>query len=180
MVGSKQASGEEDGGRDGEGDESHKPKRRAEETEINPSLDKVTIVGDVDNRVLIKKISKVGKIAEVMAPPPPPLSPAAPTEEGKKSDDNGSEKPTSPVDEKSARNDEGKDGKGDESPAAVAACNRECSKCTARKEAAACADEADRVGGKTASSKDNTVAASSRPPLAPVRRRIPRLPLAEG
>uniref|UniRef100_A0A0D3G0B4 HMA domain-containing protein n=1 Tax=Oryza barthii TaxID=65489 RepID=A0A0D3G0B4_9ORYZ len=69
-------------------------------TEINPSLDKVTVVGDVDSRVLVKKLSKVGKIAEVMAPPP--SSTAAPSEEGKKSDGNGGEKPTSPADEKSA------------------------------------------------------------------------------
>uniref|UniRef100_I1P5C6 HMA domain-containing protein n=1 Tax=Oryza glaberrima TaxID=4538 RepID=I1P5C6_ORYGL len=75
-------------------------------TEINPSLDKVTVVGDVDSRVLVKKLSKVGKIAEVMAPPPPP-SPAAPSEEGKKSDSNGGEKPTSPADEKSTRKDGG-------------------------------------------------------------------------
>ncbi|EAZ31976.1 hypothetical protein OsJ_16151 [Oryza sativa Japonica Group] len=103
-------------------------------TEINPSLDKVTVVGDVDSRVLVKKLSKVGKIAEVMAPPP--SSTAAPSEEGKKSDGNGGEKPTSPADEKSAaRKDEGKDGKGDKSSSA-AACKQECSKCTAGKEAA--------------------------------------------
>uniref|UniRef100_A0A0D9YZW1 HMA domain-containing protein n=1 Tax=Oryza glumipatula TaxID=40148 RepID=A0A0D9YZW1_9ORYZ len=130
-------------------------------TEINPSLDKVTVVGDVDSRVLVKKLSKVGKIAEVMAPPPPP-SPAAPSEEGKKSDSNGSEKPTSPADEKSTRKDEGKDGKGDKSPAAAAAaaCKQECSKCTAGKEAATRADEAGRAAGKTASSKDATTKSS--------------------
>uniref|UniRef100_A0A0E0MSJ4 HMA domain-containing protein n=1 Tax=Oryza rufipogon TaxID=4529 RepID=A0A0E0MSJ4_ORYRU len=69
-------------------------------TEINPSLDKVTVVGDVDSRVLVQKLSKVGKIAE------------------------------------------------------------ECSKCTARKEAATRADEAGRAGGKTASSKDATTKSS--------------------
>uniref|UniRef100_A0A0E0BW06 HMA domain-containing protein n=1 Tax=Oryza meridionalis TaxID=40149 RepID=A0A0E0BW06_9ORYZ len=117
--------------------------------EINPSLDKVTIVGDVDNRVLVKKRAKVGKIAEVMASPSPP-SPAAPSEEGKKSDGNGSKKPTSPADKKSAR----KDGKGDKSPAAVAACKQECSKCTAGKDATA------HAGGKTTSSKDATAKSS--------------------
>ncbi|EEC74200.1 hypothetical protein OsI_09356 [Oryza sativa Indica Group] len=145
MVGSKRASGEEDGGRDGKleltdsnplslasvfspavsSPYSPSPCSRLQEegvlrTEINPSLDKVTVVGDVDSRVLVKKLSKVGKIAEVMAPPPPP-SPAAPSEEGKKSDSNGGEKPTSPADEKSTRKDEGKDGKGDKSPAVAAA-----------------------------------------------------------
>ncbi|EAY95548.1 hypothetical protein OsI_17395 [Oryza sativa Indica Group] len=125
-------------------------------TEINPSLDKVTVVGDVDSRVLVKKLSKVGKIAEVMAPPP--SSTATPSEEGKKSDGNGGEKPTSPADEKSAaRKDEGKDGKGDKSSSA-AACKQECSKCTAGKEAA---DEAGRAGGKTASSKDTVTAKNS-------------------
>ncbi|KAG8043487.1 hypothetical protein GUJ93_ZPchr0458g22709 [Zizania palustris] len=33
-------------------------------TEIHPSLDKVTVVGDVDSRVLVKKLAKVGKVAE--------------------------------------------------------------------------------------------------------------------
>ncbi|EEC70100.1 hypothetical protein OsI_00745 [Oryza sativa Indica Group] len=184
MVGSKRASGEEDGGRDGKleltdsnplslasvfspavsSPYSPSPCSRLQEegvlrTEINPSLDKVTVVGDVDSRVLVKKLSKVGKITEVMAPPPPP-SPAAPSEEGKKSDSNGGEKPTSPADEKSTRKDEGKDGKGDKSPAAAAAaaaaCKQECSKCTAGKEAATRADEAGRAAGKTASSKDAT------------------------
>uniref|UniRef100_A0A0E0NMI0 HMA domain-containing protein n=1 Tax=Oryza rufipogon TaxID=4529 RepID=A0A0E0NMI0_ORYRU len=180
MVGSKRASGEEDGGRDGKleltdsnplslasvfspavsSPYSPSPCSRLQEegvlrTEINPSLDKVTVVGDVDSRVLVKKLSKVGKITEVMAPPPPP-SPAAPSEEGKKSNSNGGEKPTSPADEKSARKDEGKDGKGNKSPATAAACKQECSKCTARKEAATRADEAGRAAGKTASSKDAT------------------------
>ncbi|EEE54035.1 hypothetical protein OsJ_00713 [Oryza sativa Japonica Group] len=183
MVGSKQASREEDGGQDGKleltdsnplslasvfspavsSPYSPSPCSCLREegvlrTEINPSLDKVTVVGDVDSRVLVQKLSKVGKIAEVMAPPPP--SPAAPSEEGKKSNSNGGEKPTSPADEKSARKDEGKDGKGNKSPATAAACKQECSKCTARKEAATRADEAGRAGGKTASSKDATTKSS--------------------
>uniref|UniRef100_A0A0D9Y4G1 HMA domain-containing protein n=1 Tax=Oryza glumipatula TaxID=40148 RepID=A0A0D9Y4G1_9ORYZ len=191
MVGSKQASREEDGGQDGKLEltdsnpslsppSSHQrsppltPRLLAHacgrkvmkaislkgvlRTEINPSLDKVTVVGDVDSRVLVQKLSKVGKIAEVMAPPPP--SPAAPSEEGKKSNSNGGEKPTSPADEKSARKDEGKDGKGNKSPATAAACKQECSKCTAGKEAATRADEAGRAGGKTASSKDATTKSS--------------------
>ncbi|KAF0892588.1 hypothetical protein E2562_016879 [Oryza meyeriana var. granulata] len=122
-------------------------------TEIHPSLDKVTVVGDVDSRVLVKKLVKVGKIAEVMAPPPPP---AASSEEGKKSDGgNGGDKPAAPADEKSARKDEGKDGKGDK----AAACKQECNKCTAGKEAAR-ADEADRAGGKKTASKDSAAKSS--------------------
>uniref|UniRef100_A0A0D9W9F7 HMA domain-containing protein n=1 Tax=Leersia perrieri TaxID=77586 RepID=A0A0D9W9F7_9ORYZ len=123
-------------------------------TEIDPSLDMVTIVGDVDSRVLIKKLSKVGKIAEVVAPPPPPPA-TAKSEEGKKID--GGEKSAAPAGEKNTH----KDGKGDKNAAAPAPCKQECSKCTAaaagkKKESAA--DEADRAGGKTASTvKDSAV-----------------------
>ncbi|EMS53737.1 hypothetical protein TRIUR3_16128 [Triticum urartu] len=35
-------------------------------TEIHPSLDRVTVVGNVDTKVLVKKLAKVGKIAEVV------------------------------------------------------------------------------------------------------------------
>lgn len=52
-------------------------------TEIQPSHDRVTVVGDVDAKVLVKKLAKIGKIAEVL----PPAS-----EEGKKRDDGGSKK----------------------------------------------------------------------------------------
>ncbi|KAG8066275.1 hypothetical protein GUJ93_ZPchr0004g38577 [Zizania palustris] len=36
-------------------------------TEIHPSFDMVTVVGDVDSRVLVKRLAKVGKIAEMNA-----------------------------------------------------------------------------------------------------------------
>ncbi|KAL5215295.1 hypothetical protein ABZP36_004447 [Zizania latifolia] len=112
-------------------------------TEIHPSLDKVTVVGDVDSRVLVKKLAKVGKIAEMVPPPPPAAAPSE--EEGKRSDgsgSNGGDMPT-PADEKSTRNDEGKEDKGDKKTAAAAACKQECSKCTGQ--------EAERADEKTPS-----------------------------
>uniref|UniRef100_A0A0D9X5D8 HMA domain-containing protein n=1 Tax=Leersia perrieri TaxID=77586 RepID=A0A0D9X5D8_9ORYZ len=39
-------------------------------TEVHPTAGRVTVVGDMDAGRLIKKLAKVGKIAEVIQPPP--------------------------------------------------------------------------------------------------------------
>ncbi|XP_062184976.1 uncharacterized protein LOC133888665 [Phragmites australis] len=117
-------------------------------TEIQPSHDRVTVVGDVDVKVLVKKLAKIGKIAEVLAPP---------SEEGNKRDDSSkkdSDKPVPvpvpvPVEEQS---------KGKDDKAAPAACRQECKKCA--HEAARADDATDHANGK-ASSKDGTANAKS-------------------
>ncbi|XP_062227753.1 heavy metal-associated isoprenylated plant protein 7-like [Phragmites australis] len=111
-------------------------------TEIQPSHDRVTVVGDVDVKVLVKKLAKIGKIAEVLAPT---------SEEGKKRDDGGkkdSDKPA-PLEEKRKGKDDGKS----TDDKAAAACKQECKKCA--HEAARADDASDHANGK-ASSKDAT------------------------
>ena len=89
-------------------------------TEIHPSLDRVTVVGNVDSKVLVKKLAKIGKIAEAVEAP----------EQQKKREDNGGkdreggDKKPAPADEKSKCKDDGKD-TGDK-----AASKKECNKCT--------------------------------------------------
>jgi hypothetical protein len=85
-------------------------------TEIQPSQDRVTVVGDVDAKVLVRKLAKVGKIAEVL--PPPPSS----DENGKKRED-GEKPPAAEEEEKSGG---GGKSAGDEKPAAF---KQECKKC---------------------------------------------------
>ncbi|TVU15743.1 hypothetical protein EJB05_39281 [Eragrostis curvula] len=99
-------------------------------TEIKPSHDRVIVVGDVDPKVLVKKLSKVGKIAEVLPPPPS-------DDGGKKRDDDHNsggkkqdygDKPAPVAAE--GKSKEGKDdgrSAGDDKPAA--ACKPECKKC---------------------------------------------------
>lgn len=122
-------------------------------TEIHPSLDKVTVVGDVDSRVLVRKLAKIGKIAEVVAPP-------SPQEEHKKREDNGrkdsdgSDKPAQ-EDEKRKRKDDGKDTGG---KAAATSSKQECNKCT--QQGSARADDTNHANGK-APSKDAAAAKSS-------------------
>ncbi|CAL5014894.1 unnamed protein product [Urochloa decumbens] len=106
-------------------------------TEIQPSHDRVTVVGDVDARVLVKKLSKVGKIAEVL--PPPPL---AASDNGKRRQDGG-DRPAA-EEEKSSKSKD--DGKGD---MAAAACNEECKKCMHK----AARDHAAAGGGDHAASE---------------------------
>jgi hypothetical protein len=102
-------------------------------TEITPSHDRVTVVGDVDAKVLVKKLAKVGKIAEVL----PPSSDG----DGKRRDDGvkkqDGDKPLPPqVEEKSGDGRSAADDK-------AAACEQECTKCALG--AAAAAD--DKNGG---------------------------------
>ncbi|CAN6236236.1 unnamed protein product [Urochloa humidicola] len=109
-------------------------------TEIQPSHDRVTVVGDVDARVLIKKLSKVGKIAEVLPPPPPP----AVSDNGAK--DGGGDRPEAQAEE------EKKSSKGkDDGDKGAGACDEECKKCT-QKAARAC--DADGGGEHHAGGKD--------------------------
>ncbi|KAG2568762.1 uncharacterized protein LOC120682716 [Panicum virgatum] len=101
-------------------------------TEIQPSHDRVTIVGDVDARVLVKKLSKVGKIAEVLP---------TPSENGKRREEGGakdvSDRPAPAEEEKSSKiKDDGK-GTGGDKAAASACKEEECKKCT-KKAARAC------------------------------------------
>ncbi|CAN6240883.1 unnamed protein product [Urochloa humidicola] len=121
-------------------------------TEIQPSQDRVTVVGDVDARVLVKKLSKVGKIAEVL---PPPLAPSS--DNDKRREEGSGDKPAAPAEEeKSSKSKD--DGKGAGADKAAAACEEECKKCTQK----AARDRGDDVGsgdvhhagGKDASGKD--------------------------
>lgn len=78
-------------------------------TEIQPSHDRVTVVGDVDVKVLVKKLAKVGKIAELLLPPAPAAS-----EQGKKQRDDGGRKDgdkaaPAQAEEKCKGNDDGGD-----------------------------------------------------------------------
>ncbi|CAO2043711.1 unnamed protein product [Urochloa humidicola] len=101
-------------------------------TEIQPSHDRVTVVGDVDARVLVKKLSKVGKIAEVLPPVPAPASDNGKSrEEGGAKD--GGDRPAEG--EKSSKGKD--DGKGAGGDKAAAACEEGCKKCT-QKGARAC------------------------------------------
>ncbi|CAL9104159.1 unnamed protein product [Musa textilis] len=73
--------------------------------EIHPTLPKVTVVGDVDVRILIKKLSKVGKSAEVL-----PDKTQKPQGEEKSSEESGKKS------EKSSKKEEVKEGGGSEKP----------------------------------------------------------------
>ncbi|KAF8649989.1 hypothetical protein HU200_064150 [Digitaria exilis] len=88
-------------------------------TEIQPSHDRVTVVGDVDPKVLIKKLSKVGKIAEVVPAP-------SPSENAKKGGaKDGSDKPAQTAEEKGTKSKDGGIN------TAAPACKEEgCKKCT--------------------------------------------------
>ncbi|CAD6262307.1 unnamed protein product [Miscanthus lutarioriparius] len=96
-------------------------------TEIQPSHDRVTVVGDVDVKVLVKKLAKVGKIAELLPPAP------AASEQGKKQRDDGGRNdgdraaPAQAAEEKC----KGKDDAGDKAAAKAAPSKHEgCKKCT--------------------------------------------------
>ncbi|KAJ1272770.1 hypothetical protein BS78_06G227600 [Paspalum vaginatum] len=106
-------------------------------TEIQPSHDRVTVVGDVDAKVLVKKLAKIGKIAEV-------LPAAAPSEDGKKRDDGGNNRKdgdrAAPPEERSRGKDDG--GKCSAGDKAKAAGKQECKKC-AHEAARADGDHAD-------------------------------------
>lgn len=119
-------------------------------TEIQPSHDRVTVVGDVDVKVLVKKLARVGKIAEPLPPAP------AAFEQCKKRDD-GDRAAQAQVEEKR----KGKGDAGDKAAAAAAASEQEgCKKCAG--EAASRAEggggvDGDRGSGKkTPSPKDGT------------------------
>ena len=116
-------------------------------TEIQPSHDRVTIVGDVDARVLVKKLSKVGKIAEVLP---------TPSENGKRREEGGakdvSDRPAPAEEEKSSKiKDDGK-GTGGDKAAASACKEEECKKCT--KKAARACDADGGSGDHEASGKE--------------------------
>jgi hypothetical protein len=88
-------------------------------TEITPSHDRVTVVGDVDAKVLVKKLAKVGKIAEVL--PPSSYGDGKRRDDGVKKQDG--DKPLPPqVEEKSGDGRSAADDK-------AAACEQECTKC---------------------------------------------------
>ncbi|XP_073365054.1 uncharacterized protein [Aegilops tauschii subsp. strangulata] len=101
-------------------------------TEIHPSLDRVTVVGNVDTKVLVKKLAKVGKIAEVVE--------AAPEQPKKREGDGGKDRDggdwTAPAPamagEKSKRKEDGMDNSGDKPPAASS--KKECTKCAHQKQ----------------------------------------------
>lgn len=101
-------------------------------TEIHPSLDRVTVVGNVDTKVLVKKLAKVGKIAEV-------VEAAVPEQQKKREGDGGRDRDggewTATAGEKSKRKDDGKDNSGDK-PAA-ASSKKECTKCAHQKQQSA-------------------------------------------
>jgi len=129
-------------------------------TEIQPSHDRVTVVGDVDVKVLVKKLAKVGKIAELLPPAP------AASEQGKKQrdfsggrNDGDRAAPAQAAEEKC----KGKDDAGDKAAAKAAPSKHEgCKKCTS--EAAARdmpeGDNGDHARGekKAPSSKDDAAA----------------------
>jgi hypothetical protein len=102
--------------------------------EIKPSHDRVTLVGDVDAKVLVKKLAKVGKITEAL--------PTSSDGDGKSRDHGGKkqdgDKPPPPqAEEKSSDGRSTADNK-------AAACRQECKKCAHG--AAAAAD--DKNGGE--------------------------------
>ncbi|KAL6651371.1 hypothetical protein ACP70R_010296 [Stipagrostis hirtigluma subsp. patula] len=113
-------------------------------TEIQPSHDRVTVVGDVDVKVLVKKLARIGKIAEVLPPP---------SDDGKRRDDGGkkdTDKAAPAVaEEKSKGKDDGK-ATGDKAAKAPAGCDK-CDKCAHA--AARAGDAGDHADGK-APSKD--------------------------
>ncbi|TKW06560.1 hypothetical protein SEVIR_7G248100v4 [Setaria viridis] len=123
-------------------------------TEIQPSHDRVTVVGDVDAKVLVKKLSKVGKIVEV-------LPPASHSENCKRREegvvkDSSDDRPAPEAEEKSGKGKD--DGKGTGGDKAAAACEEGCKKC-AHKAARACAAADGGSGdhhasGKAAASRD--------------------------
>ncbi|CAM0902789.1 unnamed protein product [Alopecurus aequalis] len=109
-------------------------------TEIHPSLDRVTVVGNVDTTVLVKKLAKVRKIAEVV-----------PQEEQQKKRDGDGGKDRA---EKSKRKDDGKDTAGDKVPVAAAAYkSKDCHKCAHQQSAARGDDAVAADQGKAPSSK---------------------------
>lgn len=113
-------------------------------TEIQPSHDRVTVVGDVDVKVLVKKLARVGKIAEPLPPAPAAFG------QGKKRDDG----------DRAAQVVERCKGKDDAGDKAAASEQEGCKKCA--HEAAARAEggggvDGDRGSGKkTPSPKDGT------------------------
>lgn len=98
-------------------------------TEIHPSLDRVTVVGNVDTKVLVKKLAKVGKIAEVV------VAAAKAEEQPKKREgDGGDRMAPGPAGEKSKRKDDGKSSTADKADVAAADApasykNKDCHKC---------------------------------------------------
>lgn len=97
-------------------------------TEIHPSLDRVTVVGNVDTKVLVKKLAKVGKIAEVVEAAVPEQQKKREGDGGK--DRDGGDRPVmalAPAGEKSKRKDDEKDNVGDK--LAAASSKKECTKC---------------------------------------------------
>jgi hypothetical protein len=127
-------------------------------TEIHPTLDRVTVVGNVDTKVLVKKLAKVGKIAEVEV-----VAAASGAEEKQKKRDGDGGKDRAgdggdrmaPAGEKSKRKEEVKDNYTGEKAGAVAAAaasykSKDCHKC-AHQQSARGDDAADH--GKATSSK---------------------------
>ncbi|PWZ44771.1 hypothetical protein Zm00014a_024570 [Zea mays] len=116
-------------------------------TEIQPSHDRVTVVGDVDVKVLVKKLARVGKIAEALPPAP------AAFEQCKKRDD-GDRAVQAQVEEKR----KGKGDAGDKAAAAAASEQEGCKKCAheaaARAEGGGNGDHGS--GEKAPSPKDGT------------------------
>ncbi|XBJ03942.1 heavy metal-associated isoprenylated plant protein 33-like [Triticum dicoccoides] len=117
-------------------------------TEIHPSLDRVTVVGNVDTKVLVKKLAKVGKIAEV-------VEAAVPEQQKKREGDGGKDRDggdwTAPAPgmagEKSKRKEDGMDNGGNK-PAA-ASSKKECTKCAHQhKQSARGGGDADDHGKK--------------------------------
>lgn len=119
-------------------------------TEIQPSHDRVTVVGDVDVNVLVKKLAKVGKIAEALPP--------APAEQGKKQrDDAGRKDGDRAVQLQAEEKCKGKDDAGGKAAAKAAPGKHEgCKKCAREAAARAVGDSGDHCSGKKApSKKDN-------------------------
>ncbi|KQJ84596.1 uncharacterized protein LOC104581295 [Brachypodium distachyon] len=128
-------------------------------TEIHPSLERVTVVGNVDAQVLVRKLAKVGKIAE-------PVSAAAQSLPPKRRDADGDghggagnvDKPAmamalvpASVGEKTSKRKDD-DGCKVDTGAAVASNKKECSKCAHQQGKRKDDDAGDR--GKKAVSKD--------------------------
>jgi hypothetical protein len=118
-------------------------------TEIQPSHDRVTVVGDVDVNVLVKKLAKVGKIAEALPP--------APAEQGKKQRDDGDRAVPAQAQPQAEEKCKGKDDAGGKAAAKAAPGKHEgCKKCAREAAARAVGDSGDHCSGKKApSKKDN-------------------------
>ncbi|KAK3141516.1 hypothetical protein QOZ80_4BG0334910 [Eleusine coracana subsp. coracana] len=126
-------------------------------TELKPSHDRVTVVGDVDAKLLVKKLSKVGKIAEVLLTPSTCEDGAKKRDDGGKNQDAGDKLASALAEEKSrGKEGDGKATTGDDKPAA--ACKPECKKCASH---GAARDDSKNAKEKTPPSKGDAAAARS-------------------